>query len=247
MSAWLVLPVKSIADGKSRLAPHLAGRARRGLNRELLGRSLALAARYPGADRTVVISRCPEVLATARARGMVCLLEEGTGLNEAVQQALDWVRHVAMEPVLVLSCDLPFASEDDLRALVGHDGVVLATDREGSGTNGLYLPAGAPFRFYYGLSSRQRHAAEAARLGLRCRVMHCSSLAFDLDTFDDWREWRRAEGVMAKAPPKETASTVSSAIQVGSFALASFASINARRRDCWTFSEAVSSPKRNDC
>ena len=36
----------------------------------------------------------------------------------------------------------------------------------------------------------ERHAEEAGRRGLRCSVLQLPSLAFDVDTFDDYCEWR---------------------------------------------------------
>lgn len=192
MKPWLVLPVKSTAQGKSRLSPHFDPVARRELNLELLERSLALATCYPGLARTVVVSHCPEVLALARVQGARTLAEAGQGLNEGVTEAVNLLSDNRGQ-ILVMSCDLPFARADDLRTLVREGEVIIATDRAGSGTNALSLPGGTPFRFQYGDDSRHLHAQEAARLGLPCRVLHGTSLAFDLDTFDDYREWRRLQ------------------------------------------------------
>lgn len=194
---WLVLPVKSITQGKSRLAPYLTAAARRELNMELLARSLILAARYPGLDRTIVVSRCPEVLGQAKAARAGWLTEKREGLNEAVAQAVAGLTELAGEQILVVSCDLPFAREDDLRALVRPGQATLATDRAGSGTNALCLPAGTAFHFQYGPSSRHRHIEEANRRGLTCRVLHRPSLAFDLDSVADYREWECQEGERA--------------------------------------------------
>ena len=202
MSApWLVLPVKSIADGKSRLADHLAPATRRAVNVELLARSLTLAARYPGLPRTVVVSHCADVLHLARARGAHCIEERGDGgLNAALDQALAALPGPADEHVLVLSCDVPFAREDDLRHMVVRARtspcVVVATDRAGSGTNALCLPQGTSFQFRYGPASCLNHAAQASVLGLECVVLRHTSLAFDVDTVQDHREWRQREDLI---------------------------------------------------
>lgn len=200
MTPWLVLPVKSVAHGKSRLAGRLDEDTRRQLNLELLERSLELAARYPGSPRTVVVSPCREVLALARVHGARVLQETGAGLNAAVAQAVDQLA-ASGDPILVMSCDLPFACEADLRALVRPDQLVLATDRLGAGTNALGLPGRTEFRFHYGESSRYRHAEEAARRGLAFSVLQAPSLAFDLDTFEDYREWRRQQETSLWSPP----------------------------------------------
>jgi len=129
MTPWLVLPVKSLADGKSRLAPHLAPDARRALNTRLLERSLALATGFAGARRTLVVSHCEEVLARASAAGAYALREPHPGLNEGLSHACELLGRREGERLIVLACDLPLASAEDLAALAVQDGVVLATDR----------------------------------------------------------------------------------------------------------------------
>ena len=47
------------------------------------------------------------------------------------------------------------------------------------------VPAGAGFCFAYGAASFGRHRAEAARLGLRCRIVHDRRLAIDIDLPED--------------------------------------------------------------
>lgn len=202
MTPWLVLPVKSIADGKSRLAPHLDAHGRRRLNTRLLRGALNLATRFPGPDRTVVVSRCAGVLAVADAWGAHALAEQGgPDMNDAITQAVAWVRRVADTPVLVMSCDMPLARHEDLQHLVKHcqgirPAIALATDRRGSGTNALALPSAAcGFRFHYGPDSRLLHGLEAARVGLACHVLQGTSLAFDVDTYDDLQTWAGAREV----------------------------------------------------
>jgi len=190
MLPWLVLPVRSLAGGKSRLAPCLDATARHALNAELLRRTLALAARYPGLDRTLVVSRCAQVLSMARQAGAQVLAEQGCGLVAAVSQAAAALR-TTDAGMLVLSCDLPWATDGELRALPHPHDVVLATDQAGLGTNALSLPPGTGFDFHYGAASRYRHAEEARRRGLRCRVVQLPGLAFDLDTPADYGAWRQ--------------------------------------------------------
>ena len=69
MELWLLIPVKSLTEGKSRLQAVLAADARRQLNQMLLIRALAAASGYPGVARTGVISECAGVLGLAGDRG----------------------------------------------------------------------------------------------------------------------------------------------------------------------------------
>lgn len=198
MTPWLVLPFKSLAAGKSRLAPWLSPDERRALNTQLLERSLELATAFAGPSRTLVVSHCDEVLARAARWGALCLTEPAPGLNEGLTHATRFLRRTQVGRLVVLAGDLPLADDEDLAALAAaQEGIALATDRAGTGTNALSLPIGVNFHFQYGASSRQLHAQEAARLGLRCRVLERPGLAFDLDTAHDWQEWRRRHNPQA--------------------------------------------------
>ena len=66
-------------------------------------------------------------------------------------------------------------------------GVVLAPDRESSGTNALGVAASQRFRFSFGPDSFAKHLAEARRRRMRVLVLHSAGLAFDVDTPEDYR------------------------------------------------------------
>ena len=82
-----------------------------------------------------------------------------------------------------LVADLPLAAG---LATLGDAGVVtLVPDLRRDGTNVAVVPAAAGFRFAYGAGSFERHKKEAARLGLRCQVVHDRRLAIDIDLPED--------------------------------------------------------------
>ncbi|QAY63685.1 2-phospho-L-lactate guanylyltransferase [Xylanimonas allomyrinae] len=117
------------------------------------------------------------------------------GLNAAVDLARGHVRaHAPAATLLVAHADLPSLAPDDVTALLAaRTGppaapVVIATDRHGTGTNLLVLPAGAAFGFRFGAGSRAAHEAEAARRGLGAVVVRRPGTAADLDTLDDWAD-----------------------------------------------------------
>lgn len=192
--SWLLVPVKSLTCGKSRLAGHLTPSERVALNVYLLEKTLALAARFPGKSKTLVVSGCDQVLRTSGSLGVHTLTQEGVGMNEAVEQGFRSLRGGENRSVIVLPCDLPFAKESDLAALLPQDEheVVLATDRAGQGTNGLGLSSKARFRFRYGAQSKQHHVLETVAGGGVCRVLARNSLEFDLDEVEDYLEWAGA-------------------------------------------------------
>jgi len=195
--AWLIIPVKSLAGGKSRLATALTRARRRELNDWLLRRMLAAATIFPGPDRTLLVSRCAAALALGRSAGVHCLTERRPhGLNRAAAQAVRSARARGAGAVMLAACDLPELRALDLRQLARRGarlprGVLLCPDEHSRGTNALYLTAGATLRFQFGRDSLRRHQTEALRRSLAVRLHRNPRIARDIDTVTQLRRWRR--------------------------------------------------------
>ncbi|MEP6610133.1 MAG: hypothetical protein ABJA83_15870, partial [Burkholderiaceae bacterium] len=85
--------MKSLRDGKSRLAPALNPVERRALIEHLLARTLRQAAQFPGLERTVLVSACEDARARAKSLGAHVLEEHAPfGLNSALRQAQSALR-----------------------------------------------------------------------------------------------------------------------------------------------------------
>lgn len=194
---WLIVPIRSLAFGKSRLGSLLDAAERRTLNETFLRHVLAVAAQWPGAARTLVVSPCEDALSLAHALGVRTLCQarvDGDGLNAGLQQAALHVRATEpAAPLLMLSSDLPLVAPADLAALHAEANArrssVIATDRFGLGTNALYLHAGAPLRLQFGVDSAWRHAMALKEAGHPVRSLRIDGLAFDIDTPADYQDW----------------------------------------------------------
>ncbi len=196
MSDWLVVPVKSLREGKTRLANVLAPAQRRALMDQLLVHVLAQAAEYPGLDKTIIVSGCDTTRARAVALGVHAIAETGCGLNAAIDQGRLALRHWGASKMLVVPCDLPMLASEDLRQLSrrGKPGLIaIAPDRRGIGTNGLCLDPKLEFAFQFGEHSYRSHIASALHLGLQHDTTNSAGLAFDVDTPEDLAEWYRAK------------------------------------------------------
>jgi len=192
MSLWLVVPLRSLRDGKSRLAPALDPDQRYRLVEWLLTRTLEQAAQFPGLDRTLVVSPCEQARARALAAGARVLEEHAPGgLNHALRQARLALRGFAAARMLMISCDLPLLQAEDLRRLTSASSattIALAPDRTQQGTNGVCLGSEIDFEFSFGPDSFERHVARARRLGKRVALVERDGLAFDLDLPADLTE-----------------------------------------------------------
>jgi len=186
---WLLIPVKSLRHGKSRLAGFFDDAERGELNRFLLGHILDIASEFPGLRQTVVISDGDDTLSLAREKGAHPLRHYGVrGLNAAVTKGVADLRSRGAREILVLPADIPLVSARDLREFVSRGSrrsVVLCRDRRLAGTNAILLPAWVLMKFCFGMLSYARHRQEVRRCGLVLRVHDNTHIAADVDVPSD--------------------------------------------------------------
>lgn len=189
MRVWLIVPVKSLGESKSRLAAVLPAGARAGLMRRLLRHVLTIAQAADCFAEIMVISRDPQVWALAHLAGVGVLREDGHTLNAALEQARQAALGDHAEAILVLPADLPQLTVADLDALVAlaqtGPGVVIAPSSMG-GTSALLLRPPDAIPFAFGIDSFARHCLLAQAADLPCRVHQSPTLAFDVDLPADW-------------------------------------------------------------
>lgn len=194
MILWTILPVKSLHQTKSRLSTVLSPGERAQLTQGLLARTLHLLQSVPVSRETAVITQDPIVAEMAASFGCRCTAEPlGSGLNGAVSAGVALAAENGASHCLILPSDLPFLEARELGKLVrlaetavAQPTLFLCSDMQQQGTNGMILPVGLGFRFWYGRNSFQRHQQEAKRLGLPCQVVQLPGLQFDLDTEQDY-------------------------------------------------------------
>ncbi|MGQ9501897.1 MAG: 2-phospho-L-lactate guanylyltransferase [Anaerolineae bacterium] len=184
-----IIPCKPYHQAKTRLADRLSFEQRIRLSRWLLHRTLHLVRRH--LTCVVVVSRDPQVLEEAKQYEALPLAEEGTELNAALVQASHFVIAHGLEGIMILPTDLPFLTDEDVRALLDSAGhtpvVVIAPCQHGTGTNALLMRPPLLIPFLFGPASFARHVACAQALGVQPVIVHTSTLAFDLDTPEDWK------------------------------------------------------------
>jgi 2-phospho-L-lactate/phosphoenolpyruvate guanylyltransferase len=193
MTTAAILPVKSLADVKSRLSSTLSQGERSALAVELLTQSARAVIGSGAVERCAIVSPDPNVLALAISLGAFPILQQAGGLNDALNLGRGWADSRGASRVLIILPDLPLLSAHEVEQLVAlsePDTLVLAPDRHNSGTNGLIVEIAQPLRFAFGINSFRRHRQEAERLGLTLRLYHSTGTEFDIDTPLDLRYWR---------------------------------------------------------
>ncbi len=188
MPTVALVPVRSLADGKQRLAAVLSDRERCALVRAMLEDVLDALARAAGIAASLVVSGDTAVLPVAEATGAILLpdVPEG-GLNASLQAASAWVAAALPgHALLVVAGDLPVLTPALVESVVpaAKAEIVIARSLDG-GTNLLWQAPPLSLRFAFGAQSCTRHRTAARAAGRTVAVLEHPVLARDLDTPDD--------------------------------------------------------------
>lgn len=180
----VVIPIRSFADGKSRLGTALTATDRATLLQRMATGVVRAARGLP----VLVVTSAPEVQDWAWELGLGVLEDPGT-LDAAAATGADWARSQLFGRVVIAHADLPLArSLGPVLTRTAGAGVILVAGRKEGGTPVMSLPTTTDFRYSYGQGSYRRHVAEGIRLGLPVVTVHDSTLATDLDTPADLAE-----------------------------------------------------------
>nr|WP_297425240.1 2-phospho-L-lactate guanylyltransferase [uncultured Actinotalea sp.] len=201
-----VVPLRG-PGGKTRLGEELSPARRERLVVALARHVLDALLAAPGVGRVVVVTTDPAHAGAVSGHRDVEVLAQPVavrGLNPAVAFGRARARALGARRSLVVHADLPLLAADDVAALLApRSAVVLAPDTAGTGTNALVLDEerAAGFATRFGVGSRERHEAEARRLGLDVTVVRRTGTARDLDTAADWSGLPDAQRAALTRPP----------------------------------------------
>ena len=181
MSCWAVVPLKARRSGKTRLAGLLDEAARAALVQSMLESVLSALSAAHEIDRIAVVSSEPERIPS----GVLALPDPGEGLNPALSAAADRLLDHGASSLLVIHADLPLVRASDIDQFVRagrRQGMALASDRHGTGTNALFVAERLDFPFRFGTNSLSRHLAEARLRHITPALPALNGLAIDIDT-----------------------------------------------------------------
>lgn len=199
-----IVPIRSLAGGKTRLAGVLSPEARAALIRRMLRGVVDAALVSESVTTVAVVSPDPAALELAARLDPAAVPlrqpDARPGLNPALAEGVGFAARLGASAALILFGDLPLLTGGDVRNLLRRDApVVLAPDRHGTGTNALMLRLGTgpgdgrDFAFHFGPGSYAKHVDEAHRLGLDVATSLAPGTALDLDTPDDLRRLLNAD------------------------------------------------------
>jgi 2-phospho-L-lactate guanylyltransferase len=186
---WAVVPVKSFARAKARLAALLDPVQREQLARAMLDDVLMGLGKLDELSGILVVSADADARNIARANGAQSVddpFEDGP--NAAVRLALPFLRKVRADAMIVVPSDVPQIEPDELlpifRSLTAPSIALVAAVRDG-GTNVLGCSPIDLIAPCFGVNSFAKHAKAARRAGIEPAVFTCHSLMHDIDQPQD--------------------------------------------------------------
>jgi 2-phospho-L-lactate/phosphoenolpyruvate guanylyltransferase len=217
----IIVPVKSPRRAKNRLHTVLTEAERVSLATTMATDVFRAVASLEEFGRFVV-SDDPDVLRQARDFGLEPLLDRvSQGQSAAVEQGFTIAWDRGFTAAFTIPADVPGVTPAELRTVATYRPeieVLLVTDRERIGTNGLRLIPPHAIMLRFGEDSFNLHRAEAARANRSFDVRDIAGLQVDLDqpedlaafmrlgresaTFQLLKELNAAERVLAPTPPR---------------------------------------------
>ena len=188
MTYRAIIPVKSLNEAKSRLATHLTLHQRENLVLDMLHHVLQALRESNVLKQVSVVSPDQRVLRQAQAWGAHAVVEEMPGHNAALHAAALQELAAGTTALLTIAADLPLLHSGDIRMLVAQSAlypVVLASSRDGTGTNAILVHPPLAIPYLFGENSLQRYQQAARQWQLDSTIYHSIGLSLDIDTIDD--------------------------------------------------------------
>ena len=183
-----VVPMKPLAESKTRLHPHLSRCRRATLSLSMLNWVLGVLKSFTNVE-TMVVGGDGRVGDAARRAGACWVDDILLDLNEAVEYGFSRAREASL-PAFFIPGDLPLLSpedvEDVLRTSEGGTNLTICPAHD-DGTNGLVVPSNLVFAPRLGHKSFRRHVEESSELGVNIKLFSSPGFESDLDTADDLR------------------------------------------------------------
>lgn len=180
-----VVPVKNLAQAKSRLARILSPDQREKLCLAMLRDVLRVLCITPEIDEVRVVACDRKVLSEALAAGAVPCMDHSESLNGALTQVASELD--PSDGMLIVPGDVPLIRVSEVRGVLragqNHGAIVRTGD---GGTGALCLHRSDAMEFRFGPDSFRQHLATACRQGLSMTIcQNAAGFTEDIDGPDD--------------------------------------------------------------
>ena len=192
METVAVLPIKTFARAKHRLAEAVGAPDRQELAEAMATDVLEALAAVPELDAVVAVTAEPRAAAAARAAGAEVVHDpREAGQSAAAALGIEVALQRGAARALLVPGDCPALIPQEVSALLAsREAVVIVPDRHGAGTNALLLSPPDAIAPSFGPGSFARHAARGRAAGIA--IAEVPSLGLDVDTPGDLAALRAA-------------------------------------------------------
>ena len=191
----ILIPMRSLNDGKTRLSNLLSPNSRAKLIKilftQLLEKLNTLKVEFPRIFSDIlVITPCNEVGKICKEFDIIILKEQNlSGLNSALRKGLSWSLENFYDSSLIIPGDIIDPDTEDLKKILemgksSRDSMIICPSTD-FGTNALFLNLPTNINLQFGPNSFFEHQKEAAKQSIETIIAPLDSLKDDLDTGED--------------------------------------------------------------
>ncbi len=183
MLEFVIIPVKKLADGKSRLKSLLTQEQRKHLILKML-ESVVDACIEAGLDKAYVIGSDPEVEELTKQRGLSFIPDVWCELNKSLEGVVSILCPKHKGGFVILPCDLPLLLPEDVKIigrLLEYNDVVISPAFGLRGTNALAMKEAHIVKTQFGASSFPKHVSSARACGKRVAIYASLGVCLDID------------------------------------------------------------------
>lgn len=189
-----IIPIRDRTGGKTRLASILNKKQRADFIENSFCHVVSTLTSLKSISTVFVLSKDQSLLSLATSLSAEPIEEPAAcdNLNQALESAASL--HLSKGNVMIIHADLPLLTAEDVDYFIAmhqQNMVTLAPCHYYQGTNAMILPKNSPMRLGFGEHSLKKHSLNAHQAQLKPRIMSLPSIAFDVDTPDDFYRWKK--------------------------------------------------------
>ncbi len=188
---WCIVPVKSMAQSKTRLKP-MAQEKRERLAMTMARDVINAAVEANSLDHVLVVTSDAAIERYAESVGAQVIEDPGQGLNAAIAEGLAFASEDGAGLACIVHADLPLVSAQELSRIVDDfcaagetDAVGALVCKDNDGTNLLILDPSDPIELRFGKNSYALHKKETLKCERRFVELESDFLSLDIDTQKD--------------------------------------------------------------
>jgi len=185
---WVILPVKHLRHGKSRLKQVLSEEQRSRLSYLLLEDTIETLSNSNHVQGVTIISCDMNVSKLAgEYQSQFIMTDKDNGFSEDAMTAINSLGSEKLDKIAIIPADLPQLTENDLELLdTLHDqGVSLCKAEKDGGTNALVFTPPLTMPLLFGPDSFNKHQQAAKIAGLTLTVVQTTGMQRDIDREED--------------------------------------------------------------